>query len=145
MRHGFDTSFLVAVEIPEHPSHDAARAKLQELTTAGDRFVLTPEVLTEFVHVVTDPRRFLQPFDMTTALRIARRWWDAKEVDRLHPNDESIAQFFDWMRSFRLGRKRLLDTMLASTYETAGVRSILTTNAKDFTVLGSFTITPPAP
>jgi predicted nucleic acid-binding protein len=44
---------------------------------------------------------------------------------------------------FSLGRKRLLDTLLAATFHQAGIHSILTTNAADFAVFGVFTcITP---
>ena len=40
----------------------------------------------------------------------------------------------------RLGRKRLLDTMLAATYFTHGVRDIVTSDARDYSVFGVFQI-----
>ena len=44
-----------------------------------------------------------------------------------------------------LGRKRLLDTLLAATYWQAGIQSLLTTNPADFGVFGTFRcITPQA-
>jgi predicted nucleic acid-binding protein len=52
--HGADTSFLVAVEIVEHEHHADALRVLRELLTRGDRVALAPQVLAEFVHVVTD-------------------------------------------------------------------------------------------
>ena len=56
-----------------------------------------------------------------------------------------MPQFFAWMRAFRLGRKRVLDTLLAATFREAGIASVLTTNARDFAVLGGFVcITPTA-
>ena len=61
MRHGLDTSFLVAVEVACHPEHAAARAVAESLRRSGDRFVIAPQVVAEFVHVVTDPRRFSAP------------------------------------------------------------------------------------
>ena len=41
MRHGLDTSFLVAVEVACHPEHTAARAVAESLRRAGDRFVVS--------------------------------------------------------------------------------------------------------
>jgi len=38
------------------------------------------------------------------------------------------------MRRHQLGRKRVLDTLLAATYRAAEVTSLLTLNAADFTV-----------
>jgi hypothetical protein len=42
------------------------------------------------------------------------------------------------LREHRLGRKRLLDTMLAATFRSAGISSILTCDRTDFEVLGGF-------
>jgi predicted nucleic acid-binding protein len=66
--HGLDTSFLLAVEIVEHAQHADALRLLTELLAQGDRMAIAPQVLAEFVQVVTDERRFQQPFSMETAL-----------------------------------------------------------------------------
>ena len=139
MTHGLDTGFLVAVEVAEHPDHQPARQKLQQLRAHGERFGLAPQVLAEFIHVVTDPKRFTLPLDMDTALSRAELWWESPEVDPLASAGPSLRIFLDWMRLHRLGRKRILDTLLAATFRDAGIHSILTTNARDFTVLGGFT------
>ena len=68
MRRGVDTTFLVQLEVAEHPGHDSARSTLAQLLDAGDRLVLTTQVLAEFVHVVTDGRRFSQPLTMEQSL-----------------------------------------------------------------------------
>jgi hypothetical protein len=44
------------------------------------------------------------------------------------------------MREHQLGRKRLLDTRLAATYRAAGIAKILSSNARDFTTFGCFTV-----
>ncbi|WP_395734497.1 PIN domain-containing protein [Prosthecobacter sp.] len=138
MTHGIDTGFLVAAEVAEHADHQAARLKFKDFRAAGDRFALVPQVLAEFVHVVTDPKRFTQPLTMEAALERAEIWWDSPEMDQLGSDAFSVRTFFDWMRQHRLGRKRILDTLLASTFREAGIQSILTTNARDFAVLGAF-------
>ena len=71
MTHRIDTGFLVAGEVAEHPDHQAARQKFQSFRAAGDRFALVPQVLAEFVHVVTDPKRFTLPLTMEQALERA--------------------------------------------------------------------------
>jgi predicted nucleic acid-binding protein len=57
MTHGFDTGFLVAFEVTDHPHHAAARARIRVCHSNGDDFALAPQVLAEFIHVVTDQRR----------------------------------------------------------------------------------------
>jgi predicted nucleic acid-binding protein len=143
MIHGLDTSFLVAVEVQEHAEHGAARQTLARLLSATDQIAMAPQVLAEFIHVATDSRRFRQPFDMATACQVAGHWWTSKDVVQVFPNDAAVHQFLAWLRQFSLGRKRLLDTLLAATYDQSGTHSILTTNPNDFAVFGVFTCMTP--
>jgi predicted nucleic acid-binding protein len=138
VNHGIDTGFLVAAEVIEHANHRAARAKIAELATAGDKFAIAPQVLAEFIHVVTDPRRFATPLTMDAARTLAQKWWTASDVIHITPDESAVAQFFEWHRRHDLGRKRILDTLLAATYQSAGINSLLTTDAKDFAMLGGF-------
>jgi len=145
MIHGLDTGFLVAAEMLEHAEHIAARNTFARFLATGDLIAIAPQVLAEFIHVATDPRRFAQPLDMTAARQLAQQWWTAREVVQLFPNDAATRQFLAWLQQFSLGRKRLLDTLLAATYQQAGVQSLLTTNPADFTVFGIFTCITPQP
>lgn len=138
MIHGLDTGFLVAAEVTEHAEHSAARQTLATLVGAGDRVAIAPQVLAEFIHVVTDPRRFTQPLEIVEARDVAEQWWTASEVDREYPSDAATQQFLRWLQQFSLGRKRLLDTLLAATYQQAGIQSILTTNPSDFAIFAVF-------
>lgn len=140
MRVGVDTTFLVQSLILEHPGHGAARVALARHLDAADVLVLAPQVLTETVHVLTDPRRFEQPLDMDTAAAKVRGWWDADQVERVAPTTESVGLFWAWMRQHRLGRKRLLDTMLAATYHSHGVAAIRTSDARDYGTFGCFEV-----
>ncbi len=136
MTHGIDTDFLVAVEILDHPFHVSAESLLHRLLNAGDTFALVPQVLAEFVHIVTDPRRMPRPLSMSEALSRAEDWWNAAEVTRVFPSGQCIVDFFQWVRQYQLGRKRLLDTMLASSLHHGGIKKLITNNAADFRVFG---------
>jgi predicted nucleic acid-binding protein len=103
---------------------------------------ITPQVLAEFVHVVTDSRRFQRPLSMKTAMIKSERWWNAAETEQVLPSDLAVAGFHNWMRDHQLGRKRVLDTLLAATHRAAGVTSLLTLNAADFAIFGEFVCLP---
>jgi len=143
MTHGFDTGFLVAFEVTDHPDHAAARARIRVCHSNGDDFALAPQVLAEFIHVVTDQRRFTSPLAIDAALLRAQAWWAAAEVRQVFPTGSAVSTFADWMGKHRLGRNRLLDTMLAATYFSAGITSVMTTNSRDFQVFGVFQIIRP--
>lgn len=138
---GLDTSFLVGLSIREHPAHTACwRLFESEIRGREGSAALAPQILTEFAHVVTDPRRFSRPLDMGEALEISQQWWHAAECHPILPTTQAVSVFLDWMNHYRLGRKRLLDTMLAACYHSAGIRRMATTDWRDFTFFGVFEI-----
>ena len=143
MTHGVDTTFLVEVDVEGHPNHQAARSLLAGLLDQGDSLALAPQVLAEYIHIVTDPKRFSHPLTMPQAIDRAHFWWDAQEVVRVFPDADSCQLFLQWMTEHRLGRKRLLDTLLAATFHTREIRSILSSNARDYTVFGCFEVIVP--
>lgn len=142
MTHGVDTSFLVAAEVACHPDHLALRKVAGSLRTNGDRFALSPQALAEFVHIVTDPKRFTAPLTMPQALERAQIWWDAPDVERVWPDESAVSWFLAAMTKHQLGRKRVLDTLIAGTFRSANIISLLTLNASDFAVFGEFTCVP---
>ena len=111
----------------------------------GELFALNPDVLSEFIHVITDPKRLADPLSMAAALERAEYWWTTPDVVRIFPTSKNTDLFFEWVKRHRLGRKRLRDTMLAASYFTAGVTRIVTLNAKDFEVFGCFELIVPPP
>lgn len=135
---GLDTSALIALEMSDHPDHARIASVAQAERDAGGRFALTAQIMSEFIHVGTDPRRFTTPFSMELALDRAHWWFLANDVDVLAVDPDAFRQFTDWMRVHRLGRKRILDTLLAATFKSHGVRRIVTLNPDDFRVFGEF-------
>lgn len=140
MTHGIDTDFLVASEITDHPFHASADALLQGLLDDGHDLAVAPQTLAEFIHIVSDARRMPKPLSMNDATSRAETWWNAAEVIRVFPGGQAVPSFFAWLRQHRLGRKRLLDTLLAATFLEAGVSKIVTNNGKDYEVFGCFEV-----
>ena len=124
------------MEIREHPLNERAWAVFRrEVLESGERIALAPQVLLEFIHVATDPKRFARPLSMSDAIDRAAYWWSAVETTHIYPNAETMTTTLEWLGQFGLGRKRLLDTHLAATLWTIGVRRVLTLNAGDFASL----------
>lgn len=140
MTHGIDTDFLVAAEIREHPFHRRADALLQSLLAEGHDLALAPQTLAEFIHIVTDSRRMPEPLSMAEAIGRAQHWWQAEEVLRLYPEGQTVTDFLGWLSRYQIGRKRLMDTMLAATFRRAGIKRLVTNNERDFKIFGCFEI-----
>lgn len=136
---GVDTSFLVGLAVQEHPAHAACRALFENEILGGDgTMAIAAQVLAEFCHIVTDGRRFERPLAMPEALELCEQWWNAQECRPAGVDAEVGVLFITWMREHKLGRKRLLDTLLAATYHRAEVRRLATTDWRDFESYGVF-------
>jgi len=130
---GIDTDVLVNWAMAGAPHHRAARRLIEtEVRERKSRLGITPQVLFEFAHVSTDPRRFENPLPMDRAIDLTRTIWDAEETVRLVPGPTVVHRALDLIAGLRLGRKRILDTVLAATLEGAGVRRLATLNERDF-------------
>lgn len=140
MTAGIDTDFLVRLAILEHSKHAAACRIRDRHLDCGDRFALAPQVVAEFIHVITDPRRFERPLVMTDALALSQNWWNALEVVQVYPSIDAMTRFHDWMKLHQLGRKRILDTQLATTYVSAGIDHLITGNYADYRIFPELTL-----
>jgi toxin-antitoxin system PIN domain toxin len=133
MIRGVDTDVLVKAQIAGDPQHARVRAVLaSQLLLRHLTLAVTPLVLAEFVHVVTDPRRFEPPLSMEEAIAVSRIFLGRSNVVCLEPTESTMQLAMDLLVRHRLGRKRVADTLLAATYLTHGVSEILTCNPRDF-------------
>jgi predicted nucleic acid-binding protein len=140
---GLDTTFLIQAEVSKAPGHQNSRAILKETELRGDSLAITPQVLSEFIHIITDPNRFPDAVAMEQAITRAENWWNADIVTQVFPNNQNTLLTLEWLKKYRLGRKRILDTQLAAIYYSAGVKTILTTNSRDFKIFDVFKIESP--
>ena len=140
---GLDCNILVQLALQDHPANAATVAVVQAEAQRGGRLVFPSLVINEFLHVITDPRRFSPPLTMTEALDWTEAFLTNPAVTVIEPSAESAPQTLRWMRQFNLGRKRILDTHLAAVLHTADVRRLLTSNPGDFAVFGVFAIITP--
>jgi hypothetical protein len=117
----------------------ASRGIARARGSGGDRAARVGEIC----HVVIDEPQFQHPFSMETALNKSACAGGTQPSRTKHlPTDGPIALFHTWMRRHRIGRKRVLDTLLAATYRAADVTSLLKLNATDFKVFDELACVP---
>ncbi len=124
--------------------HRAVRECFErEIRERGRRLGIVQQTLNEFLHVVTDSRRFEHPLSMVEALRLSREFWHRQDVERISPIVGLHDRLCELMAEFRLGRKRILDTVLAVTLEAAGVSRLATLNGRDFRIFSFIEVIDP--
>ncbi len=140
---GLDCNILVQLALADHPANAASLAVVQSEMQLGNKLVFPTLIVTEFLHVVTDERRFAPPLTMIEALDWIEDFLANPAVSILEPSQSSLPQTLDWMRQFKLGRKRILDTHLAAVHHTGCVRRLITSNPGDFSVFGVLELVKP--
>lgn len=140
---GLDTDVVVNWAMGGAEHHDAARTLLRREIHAGNTIACTPQVFFEFIHVVTDGRRFERPMPMSLALDTARDFWAAPETIRVRPGPQVLHRTLELLGNLKLGRKRILDTALAATLQEAGVNRLATFNGGDYAVFPFLEIVDP--
>lgn len=144
IRRAVDTNVLIYAHIPSFAEHEVVRAfLLRQLRQQDVRLVVTPGILHEFVHVITDSRRFEPPVKMSEALALARLYLERTNVECVCTDEKTLLQAFELMEEHRLGRKRIADTLLATVLLQNGVSEIITCNPSDFKPFGDLQVLDP--
>jgi predicted nucleic acid-binding protein len=140
---GLDCNILIQLAFAEHTANKKTRLIVHAEIESGTDLVFPSLIITEFLHIATDGRRFSPPFTMPEAVAWIQEFMANPAVRLLEPTRASLDQTLQWMEQFNLGRKRILDTHLAAILFTNGIRRLLTSNPSDFTVFGFLeTVTP---
>jgi predicted nucleic acid-binding protein len=144
MRQGVDSNVLVYAHIPTFPEHARVRVFLTDFLAQADALLaFTPAILHEFVHIITDARRFSPPVEMSEALAVARLYVDRENTECLSVTESDMAHAFDLLERHGLGRKRIADTLFASTLLRAGISELITCNPDDFKVFDELKVIDP--
>ncbi len=140
---GVDTNILVALALESHARHIETIQCTQAQQDQQQRFVLTPLVIFEFLHLVTDTKRLSPALDITDASQWVQNWAKAMKAHFIYENEASTNLCFQWLSEFNLDRKRIHDTQLAAILHCHDVNRLLTHNVKDFRVFDVFDLVEP--
>ena len=144
MRLGIDTNVLLMAHLPTLDAHERVSAyHTRVLSDSGTSVCIPPYVLNEFMFIVTSRKRFEHALSIKKAVRIARAYADAGNVEIIPECQESISLALEMMKTHGLGRRRIGDTMIAASLIAAGIQHLVTTNPRDFRIFSQFTLLDP--
>ena len=136
---GLDTSFLIDLYWQDSPRNKNARDLFSRIVKDDSvELAIFFNCFNEFLHVITDSKRFENAFSIAEAIDVIDFWCDLDRVKVLYPTDTSFKRTLAWMNMYRLGRNRINDTQMASCYLSNNITSIITANPKDFEIFQSF-------
>lgn len=140
---GLDTNLLVYATMSELAEHAAARDFLESRFRRGsDVAAVAPLLLQEYIHVVTDARRFERPLPMEAAIARARAIGTACESRLLDQPRSVTLRALELLRQHGLGRRRIHDATLVATLEAHDVATLATRDVTDFERFGLTVLNP---
>ncbi|MBR5646573.1 MAG: type II toxin-antitoxin system VapC family toxin [Treponema sp.] len=136
---GIDTCFLIDLYWQDSPRNKNARKLYSRLAEDESiKIAMYFNCFNEFLHVITDAKRFENPLSVKEAVNIIDLWCDLDRITVLYPDDTVFKRTIAWMNMFNLGRNRINDTQMAACYLSNNITSIITANPKDFEIFQSF-------
>ena len=138
---GLDTCFLIDLYWKDSPRNAKARELYSQIAKDETiKIAIYFNCFNEFLHVITDARRFENPFSVKEAISVIDFWCDLDRVTVLYPDDTTFKRTLAWMNMYNLGRNRINDSQMASCYLSNNVSSIITANPDDFEIFDCFEI-----
>ena len=130
-----DTNILVYAHRRDMPLHREARTRIAELAEGPGVWAIPWPCLAEFVAVVTNPRLFVRPTPLHTALDQVEAWLASPSLVLLSEGDGFWESFRRTLEGGRVAGGQVHDARVAALCIAHGVRELWTAD-RDF---GRFT------
>lgn len=130
-----DTNILVHAGRPLSPDSQSATTTLARLQGEGRTLWISPQVLREYLAVVSRPQANAPALPMRDALADARRLADLFNL--ADEGGEVMDRLFGLLSNYPVAGKQVHDAHLVATMLGAGIRSLLTFNGRDFERFGN--------
>lgn len=137
---GLDTNFLVDLDWDESPRYEKVTKMFDEWRKTDKEIYIFYNVFLEYLHTITDSRRFPSAFTMKQALGRVDYWQSHSRIKVIYPDEKDFSLCECWLKTYNLGRNRLIDTLIAASYYNNGITEIWTSNPKDFEIFEEFEV-----
>ena len=125
-----DTNVLVYAVRPLSPQHAYAKMALRETQEAGSPLWISPQVLREYIVVVSRPQAGEPALSVLEACSDARRLAELFNV--AEEGRGVLDRLFELLAKYKVGGKQVHDAHLVATMLEANIFTLLTFNTRDF-------------
>lgn len=131
----FDTNILVYNQDKDSKFYPQASSYHQQAISGKLRASVSDQNLTEFLAVITNPKRVVHPLTQKKAVTEAEKYIQSGLFEIIRPVEETIQTFFHLLDKIQLKDSRqVFDVFLVATMVTNGITRILTENYQDFSL-----------
>jgi toxin-antitoxin system PIN domain toxin len=143
-RFAVDTNVLVYAHFPSSPHHAASYALLQRAERQEITLCVFPQVVAEFISVVTNPRRVSPSKTVEDAVQAVRRVLATPGVVLLSLPESATSTFLDLLLAHPATGPEIVDRQLVAAMMEHGIGTMVTFNVNDFAGIPNVTAKEPA-
>ena len=88
-----DSCFLIDLYWTDSPRHEGALDFFEtKIKPSKEKILVFYNVFNEFIHVITDSKRFENALSVKQAIEIVDNWCDIENIVVVYPNDDSFVR-----------------------------------------------------
>ena len=129
-----DSNILVYAINEKGPYYIGARAILDMINKGELRVCLSPQVLSEFYAVITNPRKLERALSPQEAADVVERFLSAGAVLKLYPKKSTLKLTLKLVKHYQIKALDFFDAQIVATMLDNGVTTIYTVNERDFAI-----------
>ena len=127
-----DSNILIYAEQAETPYYEAAKS-LRDRVLAGEiSACISPQVLSEFFAVATNPRRVTAPLTIQEARDQIEKYCESEDLVLIHPGSGIVDRMLSLLEAHPVTGPDIFDLLLVATMLENDVARIYTVNIQDF-------------
>jgi len=129
-----DTNILVYAIDSESPFHLKAIDFVNSAVRGELKMGISPQVIGELYATITNPKKASHPLSPNEAIDVIRPIWEAGNILRIFPEQETIDLTLSLVKRYRLKSLDFFDAQIVATMLDNRVTTIYTVNEHDFAV-----------
>ena len=138
-----DSNILIYAEQAEDAHHETAKSLRDRALTGEIKACISPQVLSEFFAIVTNPRRVSTPLTVERALENIRKYNQSKKLVKIFPGSNIINRMIALLEACPVSGADIHDLYLAATMLENDVSHIYTYNVADFARISEIEVLDP--
>ena len=138
-----DANVLAYASNADDSKFAASRALPEEARSPLTTLYITPQIITEFYSVITNPRRVAVPSSPAVALQAISALLVLPGISLLPINGRAVAALVELLRHHPVTGPDVFDLQVVATMKANGIQTIYTFNAADFEVFQDLTVIVP--
>jgi len=127
-----DTNVMVYAADTNSPFHVACRQLIKQGIKDEVSLCVSPQVLFEFLAVITSPKRVVKPLKLDKAINEINKYLGYKNIKKIYPKNDVIKKTLELCKKYNIKGQEIFDVQIIATMLSNNVTTIYTYDKNHF-------------